>query len=188
MSDEGMRGLQARFQAAARMPRGLSADVERQARRRLALTVMLGLLVLGETAVGVAVLATDDSAHGRVIGGFLIGVSLLLVLIFAPVLGRRVRHPELTPDALLARMAERLEAGKRLGRIAPWLASAVALGTAGIVLSADVPAGSKALGVAFSALVAVFGGVMPRVARARLAARTALLERWRAELASGPDA
>lgn len=185
MSDEELRRWQERFRTVSDVPRGFRKDVERQARRRLVVGLFMTAVLVGETAIGAAVLATDESAHGRAMGGFLIGASVLLAVVFARVLGVGWTTAALTPDEVLTLMARRLEAGRRLGRLAPWITSVGMVAVALLVLTAEAPASTKIPGVVFSAAVGLFGWIMPRVMGPRLAARAAQLERWRAELA-GP--
>lgn len=187
MSNDEMHGWQVKFRSATELPRGLRADVERQARRRLFLSIFFTAVVLGETAVGVAVLATDDSAHGRAMGGFLIGASLAIAIVLVRILGPSWTAAALTPDEVLSLMAKRLEAGRRLGRVAPWLSTAVAAGVSVLIVTAPAPAATRIFGVAFSVFVALGGWAMPRLIRRRMAARAALLERWRADLSGASE-
>jgi hypothetical protein len=179
MSDEELKRWSGAFHEGTAIPKALRADVARQARRRWVVSVMLTVILLGETGDGIAVLATDDRWHGRAIGGFLIGLSAIFAAIFLRIFGTGWVDVGLTPEEVLAAMARRVEAGLKMARVGPWFATFGALGVAALIATADVPVEDRLPGLVLSAAIIASGWIAPRFGRRRLMKRAEMIRGWR---------
>jgi hypothetical protein len=163
----------------------LQRDVSRRAKARAVVGAFTVLVVVGESSIGAWLVATDPSAHARWMAAFLIGFSLLMAVIFFRSQRGLWRSSAKSPEALLGLMERRIEAGRRLARLAPFTSALGCSAVAALVLSADAPNDTRIFGVALAAAVFVFTLVMRRFGLRKLEARRALLARWRSELPAG---
>jgi hypothetical protein len=184
MSDDELKRWQAGFRSVTQVPQALRAHLDRQARRRWRIGAALLAVIVGETSIGIAVLATDSSAHARAIGLFLIGVSVVLGASFLRLQRGDWATVALTPDEVVALLDRRLLASRQAARWAPRLASAVAVGVAVIVLTADVPVESKIPGVVFCAVQLLASWLLPRWLGPRLARQAEMIAQYRRDLAA----
>lgn len=182
MSGDELKRWQAGFRGVTRVPEALRVDLDRQARRRWILGAALFAVVVGESAIGIALLVTDSSPHARAMALFLISVSVVLGTLFLRLQRMASATVALTPDELVALLDRRLLASRLASRWAPWLASLVALGVALLVVTADAPIETKISGTVACAIQLAAAWVLPRLLKPRLARRAAMIEQWRREL------
>jgi hypothetical protein len=182
MSDDEMKRWQAGFRGVTQVPTALRAHLDRQARRRWILGASLFAVMVLESSVGIALLATDSSLHARAMAVFLIGVSVLLGVLFLRLQRRIGETMAFTPDELLALFDRRLLAVQWIARRAPWFASLVAVGVSLLIVTADAPTEVKLPGVAMCAIQLVVAWLLPRLLGPRLARQSTLIEQWRRDL------
>lgn len=182
MSDNELKQWQAGFRGVTQVPEALRANLDRQARRRWLLGVILFAVVVLESSVGIAVLATDSSPHARAMALFLISASVVLSVLFLRLQRRIGETVAFTPDELLALFDRRLLAVQWIARRAPWIASLVAVGVSLLIVTADAPTEVKIPGVAICAIQLVVAWLLPRLLGPRLARQATLIEQWRRDL------
>jgi hypothetical protein len=183
MSDDEMKRWQADFHGATRVPEPLRLDLDRQARRRWRLGAALFAVVAGESAIGLALLATDPSPHARAIGLFLLGFSVVVGASFLRLQRLASASVALTPDEVVSLLDRRLLASKLAARWAPWLASLAALGAALLIMTADAPLEARLPGAAACAIPLAAAWLLPRWLKPRLERRAQMIQQWRRELA-----
>ncbi|MFL5350209.1 MAG: hypothetical protein ACJ8AT_35995 [Hyalangium sp.] len=182
MSDDELKRWQAGFRGVTQVPEALRVDLDRQARRHRLLGAGLFVVVAGESAVGIALLATDSSPHARAMALFLIGVSVVLGALFLRLRRMASARVALTPDEIVALLDRRLLASKLAARWAPWLASLGALGVALLVVTAEAPIETKISGVAACAVQVAAAWLLPRWLKPRLERRAEMIAQWRRDL------
>lgn len=182
MVDQELRGWRDAFQSADEVPAGLKRDVRARSRMRRVMLVVMALITLGETAVGIAVLLTDDSTHGRWMAAFLIGVPWAVALTILRTQRGLWSVSGLAPAEVLKVLQRRVAAGKWLTVFTPVLGVVVAIAIVALVFSTDASSDDRRLTVACAIAQAVFTTVVPLVVRRRLNDREAVLARWQAEL------
>lgn len=182
MSDDDLKRWQAGFHGVTRVPEALRVDLDRQARRHWLLGAGLFAVVAGESAVGIALLATDSSSHARAMAVFLIEMSVVLSALFLRLQRMLTARVALTPDEVVALLDRRLLASRLAARWAPWLASLGALSVALLVVTAEAPSETKISGVVACTVQLAVAWLLPRLLKPRLERRAAMIAEWRRDL------